>query len=100
MNLIPQVTPAQLSIVRGKGPFSTSARRRTSLAAKSSRAPRIPLGQLPLRLDEWEPLARAGYHPILADGLYDDPEIGAAAVGLHTSPSPVHPPREEHASHV
>jgi rhodanese-related sulfurtransferase len=33
-------------------------------------------------------LARAEYRPILVDGPYADPGIGAAAVGLHTSPSP------------
>jgi rhodanese-related sulfurtransferase len=45
-------------------------------------------------------LARAGYHPILVDGPYDDPETGAAGVGLHTSPSPADPTMEEDAPHV
>ena len=31
-------------------------------------------------------LARAGCHPVLVDGRYDDPVSGASAVGLHTSP--------------
>ena len=45
-------------------------------------------------------LARAGYHPILVDGPYDDPETGAAAVGLHASPSPADPTMEEDATDV
>lgn len=44
-------------------------------------------------------LARAGYQPILVDGPHDDPETGAAAVGLHTSPSPAGPTTED-AHHV
>ena len=45
-------------------------------------------------------LARAGYHPILVDGLYDDAESGAAAVGLDTGPCPADPTVEEDASDV
>ena len=45
-------------------------------------------------------LARAGYHPILVDGPYEDPETGAAAVGLHASPSPADPTTEEDPTHV
>ncbi|MFP5369840.1 MAG: rhodanese-like domain-containing protein, partial [Actinomycetes bacterium] len=45
-------------------------------------------------------LARAGYHPILVDGPYDDPGTGSAAVGLHTSPPPADPTTEGDAPHV
>lgn len=45
-------------------------------------------------------LARAGYHPILVDGPYDDPETGAAALGLHTPPRPDDRTMEEDAPHV
>jgi rhodanese-related sulfurtransferase len=45
-------------------------------------------------------LARAGHHPILVDGAYDDPETGADAIGLHTDPSPADRTTEEDAPHV
>jgi rhodanese-related sulfurtransferase len=45
-------------------------------------------------------LARAGYHPILVDGPYDDRETGAAAVGLHAPPRPDDRTMEEDATHV
>ena len=45
-------------------------------------------------------LARAGYHPILVDGPYDDPETGAAALGLHTPPRPDDRTMEVDATHV
>jgi rhodanese-related sulfurtransferase len=45
-------------------------------------------------------LARAGYAPILVDGPRDGPGTGAAAVGLHTSPTPADPTTEEDAPHV
>jgi hydroxyacylglutathione hydrolase len=45
-------------------------------------------------------LARAEYHPILVDGPYDDPDTGAAAVGLHTPPFPSDPTMEEDATDV
>jgi rhodanese-related sulfurtransferase len=32
-------------------------------------------------------LARAGRRPVLVDGAFDDPESGAAAVGLHAEPA-------------
>lgn len=45
-------------------------------------------------------LARAGHHPILVDGRYDDPRTGAAAVGLHACPSPTAPTMKDDATDV
>ena len=55
MNLVPQVTPAQLSIVRDNVAVLDVREPEEVACGQVPGSTNIPLGQLPLRLDELEP---------------------------------------------
>ena len=55
MNLVPQVTPAQLSIVRNNVVVLDVREPEEVVCGRIPGAANIPLGQLPSRLEELEP---------------------------------------------